>query len=239
MFTVTPETNKVCSQRRVSIILTISRAPNRWCKSYRKSRQFLEKLLSMLPITVRFLIEMKPFPNFQTENLVIRQDNKLCVSILGEVGNIQWDSCQGWRDHFSPGHPIPTAMPAQKLFASHRSTPLLQVFFSKCKTNDSNSRWPRARPLPITVPAITQASPSLQVSYMITSVHYASTNCPAVFFLFLTSQITAAHILPILQLLKPDFADSSVPAFSLSAGFGSRSNPRGKIPINISLTRAA
>ena len=65
--------------------------------------------------------------NFQTENLVIKQDNKLCVSILGEVGNIQWDSCQGWRDHFSPGHPIPTAMPAQKLFASHRSTALLQV----------------------------------------------------------------------------------------------------------------
>ena len=62
-----------------------------------------------------------------TKNLVIRQDNKLCVSILGEVGNIQWDSCQGWRDHFSPGHPIPTAMPAQKLFASHRSTALLQV----------------------------------------------------------------------------------------------------------------
>ena len=76
-------------------------------------------------------------------------------------------------------------------------------------------------------------------SYMITSVHYASANCPAVFFLFLTSQITAAHILPILQLLKPDFADSSVPAFSLSAGFGSRSNPRGEILFSISTTRAA
>ena len=46
-------------------------------------------------------------------------------------------------------------------------------------------------------------------------------------------QIPAAHILPILQLLKPDFADSSPPGFSLSAGFGSRSNPRGKIPFSI------
>ena len=52
-------------------------------------------------------------------------------------------------------------------------------------------------------------------------------------------QITAAHILPIRQLLKPDFADSSAPGFSLSAGFGSRSNPRGEIPFSISMTRAA
>ena len=131
VFTVTPETNKVCSQR-VSFIAYLS-SSHRWCKSYRKSKHFLEKLPSMLPITLWFLIEMKPWPNWiftnWTENLlqVIRQDNKLCVSILGEVGNIQWDSCQGWRDHFSPGHPIPTAMPAQKLFASHRSTPLLHI----------------------------------------------------------------------------------------------------------------
>ena len=31
----------------------------------------------------------------------------------------------------------------------------------------------------------------------------------------------------------PDFAESSAPAFSLSAGFGSRSNPRGELNTSI------
>ena len=34
-------------------------------------------------------------------------------------------------------------------------------------------------------------------------------------------------------IFHPDFAESSAPAFSLSAGFGSRSNPRGELNTSI------